>query len=550
MRAAVLLAPQLAAIADRRVGGQAGPHQLLVRRGRAREQGKDAVQERVLVQPAGGREQENVAHSTVGERAVGRQLGLAEPPGRALRVSDPDQGRVVLAPQLLAQEHGQQRGPTTLDAVGHGGSPPPRSSSARRRHLPADEAWTRRRSRPVRSSSSSTAQAMRDRPAGSRGRGAGPRGPLDRPGQFGIGEVAVGRAQAQGRGRTASRSRSSADAAEVEHHRIPGPPRLARDGVDELEIGRGPGHGHREHPVRVVALEQDREPATGLQRPGRRGHGVPEHGHLRPVGPRRAAEQRFEAEGLGRFPAGSHAVARYSKTARPRSPGRRRADDQVDALRRQVLADDRRRHRGSRAGWRPPSRRARRGRRRSAPGADRGRAPQRGAHVLVGSLEQAPHVHLAVVPRGGLADVAAADPQRGHRPGSRSGGWPGAGSRRGRAGTPRRAAGRGTRRRSCSRWPGGRTGCARCTGRGPRPPRPAGRRAQGTDPGAAGRRGPGGHRSRPRWEWARGAPWMRSDPRRRPWPPVDPVPGPVGAAVRRARRGAPAGARRRPAARR
>ena len=114
-------------------------------------------------------------------------------------------------------------------------------------------------------------------------------------------------------------------------------------------------------------------------------------------------------------------------------------------------------------------------------------------HRLEGLLEGVPHVHLALVAARRLADVAAADPQRGHAAGiavQPAGGQEAGGQRQLHDGGDGRVAQLGVDLGQRSR--AGRTGCAACRGRAARRPGRRGRRAPGTGRAAPGRRGSGG----------------------------------------------------------
>ena len=162
---------------------------------------------------------------------------------------------------------------------------------------------------------------------------------------------------------------------------------------------------------------------------------------------------------------------------------RRRAEDEVDAVGRQVLADDR--------GPRAEPEHVRRG--HPAQLAEVGREARlvavareggdRRADVVERLLERAPHVHLALVAARRLANVAGGDAQRRRRArDSRSGARRAAGRRRAQGAWRPPFRGRGSRTRSSRRWHAARRGCAGCTGRAaPRRGR-RGRRAPGSEP--------------------------------------------------------------------
>ena len=104
----VLLDPQLPLLADGGVGGQAGPHQLLVGRLEAREEGVDPLQEAVLVEPSGrGQNREGGPLDPVRQRRLG-QLRVAQPPEGPIGIAESDERRMVVARQLLAQQRRQQ----------------------------------------------------------------------------------------------------------------------------------------------------------------------------------------------------------------------------------------------------------------------------------------------------------------------------------------------------------------------------------------------------------------------------------------------------------
>ena len=199
-----------------------------------------------------------------GRRPPARARGATTSGAAGLRPAPGSGGPRATAPRAGAPPAARA---TTLDPVGTDVSRP-RRRRRRRRHLPGtglDQA-------PEQAGPFQLEQ-HRARDPGQAGRlpavaEQGARGPLDRPGQLGIGEVAVGRAQAQGaRPHRVAQPVLGRRPSEVERHRIPGPRRLTRDGVDQLEIGRRPGHGHRQHPVRVVTLEQDLNQPPGFSAP-------------------------------------------------------------------------------------------------------------------------------------------------------------------------------------------------------------------------------------------------------------------------------------------
>ncbi len=116
--AQVVLRGQRPTLAGRHVRGKAGAHQLLVRRLQPGEEAVDAIEEARLVDPAGGRQDRpRRPLDPVGQRALG-ELRSTQPPLRLRLLADPDQARVVVTPQLLANEAGDHLRPAGLDAVG------------------------------------------------------------------------------------------------------------------------------------------------------------------------------------------------------------------------------------------------------------------------------------------------------------------------------------------------------------------------------------------------------------------------------------------------
>ena len=226
-----------------------------------------------------------------------------------------------------------------LDAFGGG----PRLRARRRLRGPRRGA-ARRRSSPVRCSSASDRGDDAGRPAGSPRSRSRRRGPLDRGRQLGIGEVPVVRAEPQ-------RARPDGVAepilrrrlAEVERHR-------RRPSARDSRWMTSTSSSSAAAPATATASSRSGSapsirttaPAARLQRPGGRRHArgagpSPRRPRPRPRGP----EERLEAQRLGRLaaeqPGGGEVLEAQLVDGRGR---RRRAEDEVDAVGRQVLADD------------------------------------------------------------------------------------------------------------------------------------------------------------------------------------------------------------------
>src|SRR5207247_4303669 len=73
-----------------------------------REEGVDAFQEGVLIEPArGGQDREGRPLHAISEGRIA-QLRIAQPPRGPIALSESNERWVILAPQLLAQQGGQQ----------------------------------------------------------------------------------------------------------------------------------------------------------------------------------------------------------------------------------------------------------------------------------------------------------------------------------------------------------------------------------------------------------------------------------------------------------
>ena len=243
----------------------------------------------------------------------------------------------------------------------------------------------------------------------------GDRGAIDRGGQLGVGEMPGLRAQLEGpRANRRPETILAGRLPEMDCQAVSRAPRLTLDDRFELEPRRGTRGGNPQQPIRIVAVQEQVEPAAGSQRSGGRRHRVTKRSCFRAVGgDGRRAEERLEPQRLRRLATNE---PRRGEVFEAQLVERRRrgwrAEHQVDPLRRQVLA---------RHGWAAADPKHVRGA-HAAQVVDVGRearrppfAAQRGdsqAHVMERGLEEAPDVHLALVPRGGLAHLAAADAQR------------------------------------------------------------------------------------------------------------------------------------------
>ena len=55
---------------------------------------------------------------------------------------------------------------------------------------------------------------------------------------------------------------------EMQRHALAGADRVAMHDVDQLEVGRGPGHRGAQGPIQLPALDHEVAPATWFQRSG------------------------------------------------------------------------------------------------------------------------------------------------------------------------------------------------------------------------------------------------------------------------------------------
>ena len=241
-------------------------------------------------------------------------------------------------------------------------------------------------------------------------------GPIDRRRQLGVGQVPALDAKPQrARGDRTTQPVLAARLAQVQDDPVTGARRLAVDDVDELEAARNRADGGGQQPLRVRTLDEERAPATGLQGLDGRCEPVAKRGRLGAGRLAAAAEDRLEAQGLGSLaaqdPGGREVLVGQLVDRRA---GRRRAEDEVDAVRREVLPDDRG------PGAQPEDvRGAHPAQLAVVGGKPHLAAPARDgadcrADVVERLLERAPRVDFALVAARRLADVAGRDPKRRH----------------------------------------------------------------------------------------------------------------------------------------
>ena len=389
----------------RDVGGQAGAHQLLVRRVQAGEERVDALEESLLVEASGGRQDRDTSPIRRGPPAALGQLRLAQPP-RGLRSASPmpDRLRMVVAPQLLAEQRGEQLRRRHARAGPRAGS----SSPA----LPA---------RPGQPAQQAGAAAARATTAATTRRQAGGLAtvaeqadgrPVDRRRQLGVGEVPLAP--------TPSRSGLGADRvaqailgrrlAKVERRpRRPSGP--TRDGSRRPARGRRPRRAtaRGEQPLRVGPLEQERRtsrPASARRPPT---PGVPQGGGLG-AGTLRAAraEDRLQAQGLGRLATDQPRRGQVLEaTARRRSglSGGEPSTRSTPSAGRYCPITAGAAAQPQDVGRAHPAQLAESGREARRAARSRRSAADRVAHVGERLSNSAPHVHLALVAARGLPDV-------------------------------------------------------------------------------------------------------------------------------------------------
>ncbi len=185
------------------------------------------------------------------------------------------------------------------------------------------------------------------------------------------------------------------------------------DHVAQLQLGGGAGQRDGEQALRIGLLEQDDAPSARLERAGRRDHAVAQGRCLGTFGVAAGAEDRLQAQRLGRL-ATEHdrgGEVLEGELVRGRSGGRRR-QHQIDAVGGEVLPDHRR------PGAQPEDVGGSHASQLAEVGGEARPVPvaepaDRRPNRLEGLFEGVPHVHLALVAARRLAYVAAADPQRG-----------------------------------------------------------------------------------------------------------------------------------------